>query len=68
MYCSLMHTDAIQNRYLICLCENQNYIHLDHKLLYQMLQSRNGGTQTGEKNISNSENMWVNLKLFWWKL
>jgi hypothetical protein len=42
MDCSLTHTDAIQNRYLLYLCERQNYIHLDLKLLYQMMQSRNG--------------------------
>jgi len=50
MYCLLMQTDAIQNRYLVYLCENQNYIHLDHKLLYQMIQSRNGRhTDRGKK-------------------
>ena len=42
MDCSLMYTDAIQNPYLIHLCESLNYIHLDRKLLYQMIQSRNG--------------------------
>jgi hypothetical protein len=42
MDCTVMHTDAIQNRYLTHLCESQNDIQLDHKLLYQMIQSRNG--------------------------